>query len=108
MLAQSEYISPEEIERFWTDAYPEIATIDEKVNQMKAAGYDDIRTFVLPDECWTKEFYDPQAEAQRIFLERHPDSPTAIELVANQRHEAQLFSRYHSYYGYAFFIGRKM
>lgn len=27
--------------------------------------------------------------------------------VANQRREAALYRRYHSYYGYAFYIGRK-
>lgn len=27
--------------------------------------------------------------------------------VANQRREAALYRRYHSFYGYAFYIGRK-
>lgn len=27
--------------------------------------------------------------------------------VANQRREAALYCRYHSYYGYAFYIGQK-
>ena len=52
-------------------------------------------------------FYLPQREAQRIFLERNPDNKTAAELVANQRHEAELYSRYSDYYGYVFYVARR-
>ena len=52
-------------------------------------------------------FYLPQREAQRLFLERHPDNKTAVELVANQRHEAELYSRYSDYYGYVFYVARR-
>ena len=98
---------PSEIEEFWNEAYPGIDTIANKVQQMRDAGYHDIRTFVLPPECWTDNFYIPQREAQRLFLERHPDNATANELVANQRHEAEMYSRYNAYYGFVFYIGRK-
>ena len=98
---------PDEISLFWHDAYPEIDTVANKVEQLRAAGYEDIQTMRLPDECWTESFYEPQREAQRLFLERYPDNATAAELVANQRHEAALFERYHEYYGYTFFIARK-
>lgn len=74
---------------------------------MKKAGYCDINTFVLPNECWTTNFYEPQVEAQRLFLLRHPDNETARGLVDNQRREAAMFARYHDYYGYVFYIGRK-
>ena len=98
---------PAEIEEFWTEAYPGIDTIYNKVEQMKKAGYCDIKTFVLPNECWTTNFYEPQVEAQRLFLLRHPDNETARGLVDNQRREAAMFARYHHYYGYVYYIGRK-
>lgn len=98
---------PEEIERFWSEAYPEMDTIYNKVEQMRLAGYKDIKTFILPDYCWTTNFYLPQKEAQRLFLQRYPDNTTAMELVGNQRREAELYSLYHDYYGYVFYVGRK-
>ena len=98
---------PSEIEDFWNEAYPEIDTIANKVQQLHDAGYRDIRTFVLPTECWTDNFYQPQKEAQRLFLERYPDNKTAAELVANQRHEAELYSRYSDYCGYVFYVARR-
>jgi ubiquinone/menaquinone biosynthesis C-methylase UbiE len=99
---------PLEIEGFWMDAYPQIDTLENNVDKMAKAGYRVIKTAVLPDECWTKEFYEPQVNAQRIFLERHPNDFTANELVKNQRREAGLFSKYGKYYGYVWYIGQKI
>ena len=98
---------PSEIEDFWNEAYPEIDTIANKVQQLKDAGYHDVNTFVLPKECWIDNFYLPQREAQRLFLECYPDNKTAAELVANQRREAELYSRYSDYYGYVFYVARR-
>lgn len=99
---------PAEIETFWQDAYPEIDTIPNKVAQMQKAGYIPVASFVLPENCWTEHFYVKQIEAQEIFLTKYKGNHTADELVAYQRHEAQLYSRYKEYYGYVFYIGKKI
>lgn len=99
---------PDDIARFWEDAYPEIDTIPNKVQQMQNVGYKSIATFVLPEKCWTDNYYIPQVQAQRAFLERHKGNVTAEELIKNQRHEAELYSKYKQYYGYVFYIGRKL
>jgi ubiquinone/menaquinone biosynthesis C-methylase UbiE len=99
---------PEEIENFWLNAYPEIDTIPNKVAQMQKAGYIPVATFILPENCWTEHFYQPQLRAQEIFLKKYAGNPTAEELVANERREAELYGRYKSYYGYVFYIGRKI
>jgi SAM-dependent methyltransferase len=99
---------PDEINAFWQDAYPEIDTISNKIARMQENGYIPVACFILPENCWTEHFFDPQVESQKIFLEKYEGNQTAAELVANQRHEAQLYSRYKEYYGYVFYIGKKM
>jgi ubiquinone/menaquinone biosynthesis C-methylase UbiE len=99
---------PEEIEKFWTDAYPEIDSIPNKVAILQKAGYIPVATFILPENCWTEHFYAPQAEAQEIFLKKYAGNETAEGLVANERREAQLYQKYNEYYGYVFYIGRKI
>ena len=99
---------PQEIYDFWMDAYPEIDTIPVKVAQLQGAGYVPVAAFILPDECWTTHFFAPQVAAQERFLERHRGNKTAEDLVANMRREAVLFDKYHAYYGYVFYIGRKL
>lgn len=99
---------PGEIEAFWQDAYAEIDTIARKVQQMQDAAYIPVATFVLPENCWTENFYIPQQQMQQAFLEKHAGNKTAGELVANERHEASLYSKYKQYYGYVFYIGKKV
>ncbi len=99
---------PDEINEFWLREYPGIDTIPNKVNQMQKAGYIPVATFILPEKCWTEHFYTPQVTAQEIFLKKHAGNKTAQELVANQRKEALLYERYKDYYGYVFYIGKKI
>lgn len=99
---------PDEINAFWQDAYPGIDTIPNKVAQMQKAGYIPVATFILPENCWTEHFYDQQVKAQKNFLKKYAGNKTAEELVANQKHEALLYRRYKNYYGYVFYIGKKI
>jgi ubiquinone/menaquinone biosynthesis C-methylase UbiE len=99
---------PAEIEKFWLDAYPEIDTISNKVSVMQKAGYIPVATFILPENCWTEHFYVPQVAAQELFLKKYAGNKTAEDLVANERHEAQLYAKYKEFYGYVFYIGKKI
>jgi SAM-dependent methyltransferase len=99
---------PEEIDQFWKEAYPGIDTIPNKVAVMQDAGYIPVATFILPENCWTDHFYAPQAEAQEIFLKKYSGNNFAEGLVANERREAELYDKYKAYYGYVFYIGRKI
>ena len=99
---------PDEIHEFWMDAYPEIDTIPNKVGQMQKAGYIPVATFILPENCWIEHFYSPQVNAQKVFLEKNRGNNAAVEFIANQRHETELYYKYKAYYGYVFYIGKKL
>ncbi len=99
---------PDEIERFWVDAYPEIDTLANKVRQVQQAGYLPVSMFILPETCWTDHFYTLQVSRQQQFLQQHAGNAAAAGLVAEQRREAKLYDRYKAYYGYAFFIAKKV
>lgn len=99
---------PAEINDFWIDAYPGIDTIPNKVAQMQKAGYVPVATFILPESCWLEQFYVPQVEAQEIFLKENAGNKTAEDFIENQRYEKQLYLKYKEYYGYVFYIGKKI
>ncbi len=94
---------PAEIEEFWTDAYPGIDTISNKMRQMQKTGYIPIASFIIPENCWTEHFYAPQVEAQKIFLKENAGSSSAVAFIENQRRESDLYDRYKEYYGYVFY-----
>ncbi len=99
---------PDEIDEFWQDAYSEIDTIPNKVAQMEKAGYIPVASFILPENCWTDHFYAPQVPTEKAFLKKHAGNKAAEEFIANQRHETQLYYKYKEYYGYVFYIGKKI
>jgi hypothetical protein len=88
--------------------YPGIDTIPNKVAQMQKAGYIPVATFTLPEDCWIEHFYEPQIPAQKAFLEENAHHQMAIDFIEMQRHEEQLYRKYKDYYGYVFFIGKKI
>jgi len=99
---------PDEIDDFWMEAYPEIDTIPNKVAQMQKAGYIPVATFVVPENCWIEHFYAPQPETQERFLSKYAGNKTAEELIKSQRHEERLYHKYKDFYGYVFYIGKKI
>ena len=99
---------PAEIDAFWKDAYPGIDTIPNKVAQVQNAGYLPVATFILPENCWIEHFYDPQVPAQEKFLKKHAGNKTVEEFIANERHGAELYRKYKDFYGYVFYVGKKI
>ncbi|NDV58206.1 class I SAM-dependent methyltransferase [Bacteroides sp. 519] len=98
----------EEINDFWMANYPEIDTIPNKVAQMQKAGYVPVATFILPEKCWTEHFYAPSHRAREEFLKKHAGNKNAESLVASERHEESLYNKYKDFYGYVFYIGKKI
>ncbi|MDX9906364.1 MAG: methyltransferase domain-containing protein [Bacteroidales bacterium] len=110
-VSEASWFTPErpaEIEDFWKDAYPEIDTIPNKVLQMQKAGYVPVATFILPENCWIENFYAPLVKAREIFLQKYAGNKTAEEFIASELHETQLYFKYKAFYGYVFYIGKKI
>ncbi|MDH8700868.1 SAM-dependent methyltransferase [Dysgonomonadaceae bacterium PH5-43] len=99
---------PDEINEFWEANYPEIDTIPNKVAQMQKAGYIPVATFVIPENCWTEHFFAPCHKAQEDFLKKYPNNKTVESLIYNQRREEVLYNKYKEFYGYVFYIGKKI
>jgi len=99
---------PEEINKFWKNAYLHMDTIGNKVSQMQKAGYIPVATFILPENCWIENFYIPQIKVQKKFLKKYAGNKNAEDFIANERRESALYQKYKKYYGYVFYIGKKV
>ncbi|MDI9357611.1 MAG: class I SAM-dependent methyltransferase [Phycisphaerales bacterium] len=98
---------PTVINDFWQKSYSEINTIPIKITQMQKAGYLPIANFILPENCWSN-YYAQQARMQESFLQKYAGNKFVEEFVAQQRYEATLFDQYKAYYGYVFYIGKRI
>jgi len=98
---------PDEIQEFWQNAYPEIDTIPNKVAQMQKAGYLPIATYMLPETIWT-DYYKKQALNIDSFLNKYKGNKAVEEFISSQRYEAEVYDKYKAYYGYMFYIGKRI
>ena len=99
---------PAEINDFWMDAYPEIDLLPNQVGKIHKAGYLPVATFIFPETCWTEHYFAPKITAQEIFLNKYAGKKAAEELITSQRHEEELYRKYKEFYGYVFFIAKKV
>ena len=99
---------PAEINDFWVNAYPEIDTIPGQVAKIHKAGYLPVATFILPENCWTEHYFAAKIEAQKIFLHKYAGNKIAEEFSSLQFDEEELYNKYKAFYGYTFFIAKKI
>lgn len=99
---------PKEVEEFWNSNYPGIDTVPNKLIQMEKAGYMPVAYFNLPEYCWTNNFFKPMPEEMDRLLVRHNYSDAAKGFVNTQSHEITIYEKYKDYYGYVFYIGKKI
>jgi SAM-dependent methyltransferase len=99
---------PEEIHNYWMELYPEMDTIPNKVGQIQKAGYIPVATFILPVNCWIENYYVPLFAVEEMFLKKYTGNKTVEEFIAFQRHDAETYRRYKEFYGYVFYIAKKL
>lgn len=99
---------PAEVEKFWTDAGSGLEAVERNVAAMQTAGYGLIAAFALPAQCWTAHYFAPREAALQILADKYAGNKTVEDFVADNRYEVQLYEKYGQYYGYVFYIGKKM
>jgi hypothetical protein len=99
---------PAEIEKFWVDAGSRLDTIGHNISIMQKAAYSFVAAFTLPEKCWTDNYFIPREKAEKALMEKYGGDKTLDAFIENNKYEVDLYSKYKQYYGYVFYIGRKI
>ena len=99
---------PAEIEKFWVDAVQGLDTVDSNIAAMGNAGLDFIAAFTLPESCWTENYFAPRTAAEQLLHKKYPGNRAVQSYIEESNYEVELYSKYHQYYGYVFYIGKKV
>ena len=97
---------PREAVEFWHE-YPEIDSIERKLDVLSGLGYESVNHFVLPASSWTELYYDPLAKRVSENEQRWKGILEAEAVLAEARKEISVFGKCSQYYSYAFFIMRR-
>lgn len=95
---------PKEIADYWLNDYAGIATIAEKLKIIEETGYNCLEYFILPESCWTDNYYDPVDKRVHLLKNNPANTPEVTAFLNQTLEESALYRRYNAYYGYVFFV----
>ncbi len=90
---------------FWRE-YPEIDTIQGKLEVIKHIGYEAVGHFIFPPTAWTEQYYDPMEERIALKAEAWQGIPEAEAVLKEARNEISTFRQHSDCFSYAFFVMR--
>ena len=99
--------APDELRRFWNDAYPAMTDRDGNVRTVERCGYRLLQQFTLPAEAWWTHYYDPLSTRVADLRTRYAGDADALAGLDEEMQEIDLFRKYHDYYGYVFYVMRR-
>jgi ubiquinone/menaquinone biosynthesis C-methylase UbiE len=98
---------PARLQKHWDGEYPEIDLASAKIRVLEKHGYSPIGYFVLPEHCWLDEFYRPLQARFENFLARNGNSQEALDVVAAEQKEIDLYETYKAHINYGVYVARK-
>jgi DNA-binding transcriptional MerR regulator/ubiquinone/menaquinone biosynthesis C-methylase UbiE len=97
---------PEDMRRFWAEAYPAMRTAEDNVRAGEAAGYVSLGHFTIDRACWDAFYADVERRLSDVeeTLGSDPDGRAIIDVT---RREIALYRENPEAYGYEFHVFRK-
>ena len=99
---------PSELQSHWDSEYPEIGTASSKIKAIEDNGYSPVGYFVLPENCWLDNYYEPMRYNFQAFLNRNKNSEEAQAIVKAECHEIELYEKYKTYFSYGVYVAKKL
>lgn len=93
-----------ELEAFFLAEGADIASLDERRDAIRAAGYDLVGDFVLPHTGWWDNYYVPLQSALDDFRARHAGNAPALEVASRSQAEIDLYRKHPDAFGYGVFV----
>lgn len=97
---------PREIAQHWKRVYPGIRTTSQYLRDISNLHYALIDHFELPDDFWWVDFYEPLERNIRRLRQKYGQDETAGRMLDEEQGAVDLYKRFSSFYGSAFFVMR--
>ncbi|MEM7000671.1 MAG: class I SAM-dependent methyltransferase [Pseudomonadota bacterium] len=97
---------PEPIRSWWHAAYPAMSGMQQVADLCRAAGFEVVEQFALPDSDWWADYYEPLAANVAQLRDESAGDSEALEVAAAGAEEIHMRQQYGEHYSYAFFVLR--
>ena len=98
---------PDRLKAFWDSAYPQIQDVEGNIADIRAAGYQPVAHFTLPESAWW-DYYRAIEKRVMLMKEKYKNNSCALEVLEAEMQEIDLYRRYSDYYGYVFFVAQAL
>ncbi len=99
---------PENLRKYWENECPNIKTIEENIDMIKEKGFNLITHFKLPDSSWWENLYNPLEKRLSLLMKKYHGDNEKITQLNEVYNEIEMFRKYSSFYGYTFFVTKKI
>lgn len=99
---------PKEPREFWETNYPDIKCISDNLRIIEDSGYSTVGHFVLPKSGWWKNYYNPLLQRINILRQEYIGNKESNDRLDSTEREIELYRKYSDYYGYVFYIMKKI
>jgi hypothetical protein len=94
---------PETVRRFWSEAYPAMATVESCRAVVRISGYRLLGDFVLPNAAWW-EYFGPLRQRLARLAAKYAGDAAAERVLRLSADEIVCFEIYAAFYGYVFLV----
>lgn len=99
---------PSEVAEFWSNEYAPMTDVETVLKTIKRCGYELLGHFTLPDSAWWDYYYTPLEAKLPALNEKYSGDNEALSIVSTTSREIEIRRLYSNWYGYEFFISRKV
>ena len=99
---------PAEVAEFFGNEYPAMTDVETILRTIKRCGYELLGHFTLPDSAWWDYYYTPLEVKLPVLNEKYSGDSEALSIINMARREIEIRRFFSKWYGYEFFIGRKV
>jgi SAM-dependent methyltransferase len=99
---------PPEAKASFEDDYPTMGRVPDVLAAIERCGFMLIDHFTLPEEAWWDDFYTPMEIRIEELREKYTDDDEAHAVLDQLAQEPAMHRRHSGYYGYEFFVVRRI
>jgi ubiquinone/menaquinone biosynthesis C-methylase UbiE len=99
---------PAEVKNKLESENPGMTNIEENLKIIKREGYELSGHFTLPHSPWRENYINPLQERVNKFKKKYEGNETALEVLQIAQSSIDSFNRSSPYFGYEFFVARKI
>lgn len=87
--------------------HDDIENITDKLKQIPGCGYVPLGHFLLPEDVWCTEYYEPLEKRINELRTKYSDNPKALKILDKEQQEIDMFKKNPEKYGSVFFVMQK-